>query len=90
MQSAGEHGHLVQSPWLLHIGIYAYRPEFLQAFTQMPPSRLEQLECLEQLRALEAGAAIQVEVVPHRSVGIDTSADYAAFFERERQRCSST
>lgn len=77
---------LISSPWLLHIGIYAYRPEFLLAFTQMPPSRLEQLESLEQLRALEAGASILVEVVPHRSVGIDTSADYAAFLERERQR----
>lgn len=75
-----------RSPWLLHLGIYAYRPQFLLALTQMPPSRLEELEKLEQLRALEAGASILVEVVRHRSVGIDTAADYAAFVERERAR----
>lgn len=74
----------LRNPWLLHLGIYAYRPEFLLALTQMPPSHLEQLEKLEQLRALEAGASILVEVVPHRSVGIDTAADYAAFVERMR------
>lgn len=74
-----------RSPWLLHLGIYAYLPEFLLALTQMPPSQLEQLEKLEQLRALEAGASIHVEVVHHRSVGIDTAADYAAFVERMKQ-----
>ena len=74
-----------RSPWLLHLGIYAYRLEFLLALTQMPPSHLEQLEKLEQLRALEAGASILVEVVHHRSVGIDTAADYAAFVERMRR-----
>ncbi|WP_437201834.1 3-deoxy-manno-octulosonate cytidylyltransferase [Planctomicrobium sp. SH664] len=74
-----------KSPWLLHLGIYAYRPEFLMALTRMPPSRLEQLEKLEQLRALEAGASILVQVVAHRSVGIDTAADYAAFVERCRR-----
>lgn len=73
------------SPWLLHLGIYAYRREFLLALTQMPQSRLEKLESLEQLRALEAGAAILVSVVRHRSVGIDTAADYARFVERQRQ-----
>jgi 3-deoxy-manno-octulosonate cytidylyltransferase (CMP-KDO synthetase) len=78
----------VRSPWLLHLGIYAYRPEFLLAMTQMPRSRLEQLESLEQLRALEAGASILVQVVSHRCVGIDTAADYAAFVERQKQRNS--
>ena len=72
-----------RSPWLLHLGIYAYRPEFLLAVTSMPRSRLEQLESLEQLRALEAGASILVRVVRHRCVGIDTSADYAAFVARQ-------
>jgi hypothetical protein len=74
------------SPWLLHIGLYAYRREFLLAFTEMPQSRLERLESLEQLRALEAGASIHVEIVPHRSVGIDTADDYARFVERQRGR----
>lgn len=72
------------SPWLLHLGIYAYRREFLLALTQMPQSRLEKLESLEQLRALEAGASILVGVVPHRSVGIDTAADYAQFVSRQK------
>jgi 3-deoxy-manno-octulosonate cytidylyltransferase (CMP-KDO synthetase) len=72
-----------ERPWLLHIGIYAYRRDFLLKLAQLPPSRLEQLEKLEQLRALEAGARIQVAVVEHRSVGIDTPEDYAAFVKRQ-------
>jgi 3-deoxy-manno-octulosonate cytidylyltransferase (CMP-KDO synthetase) len=71
--------------WLLHLGIYAYRREFLLSLTELPPSRLEQLEKLEQLRALEAGASIQVGIVDHRAVGIDTPDDYARFVERERK-----
>jgi 3-deoxy-manno-octulosonate cytidylyltransferase (CMP-KDO synthetase) len=73
-------------PWLLHLGIYAYRADFLRKLTTLPPSRLEQLEKLEQLRALEAGARIQVAVVEHHSVGIDTPDDYARFVERQRVR----
>lgn len=74
-----------EHPWLLHLGIYAYRREYLLELAGMPPSRLEQLEKLEQLRALEAGARIQVALVEHRSVGIDTPEDYAAFVTRQRR-----
>lgn len=74
-----------EQPWLLHLGIYAFRREFLFEMTKLPPSRLEQLEKLEQLRALEAGARIQVAIVPHHSVGIDTPEDYARFVERIRK-----
>ncbi|MCH7990026.1 MAG: hypothetical protein IID46_12865, partial [Planctomycetes bacterium] len=74
------------SPWLLHLGIYAYRFDFLLELTEKPPSRLERLEKLEQLRALEAGAIIQVAIVEHRSVGIDTPEDYARFVERQREK----
>lgn len=70
------------SPWLLHLGLYAYRKDFLLELTKLPPSRLEQLEKLEQLRALEAGARIQVGVVDHSAVGIDTPEDYARFVRR--------
>ena len=70
-------------PWLLHLGIYAYRREFLLALAGMPPSPLERFEKLEQLRALEAGATIRVAVTPHRSVGIDTRADYDRFVARQ-------
>ena len=70
------------SPWLLHLGIYAYRREFLLELAAMPQSRLEQLEKLEQLRALEAGARLQVAVIADAAVGIDTSKDYVAFVAR--------
>jgi 3-deoxy-manno-octulosonate cytidylyltransferase (CMP-KDO synthetase) len=73
------------SPWLLHLGLYAYRREFLTTLTRLPVSRLERLEKLEQLRALEAGAVIQVGVVDHPAVGIDTPEDYARFVARHRQ-----
>lgn len=55
-----------------HLGIYAYRRDFLLQFVTMPPSGLEQTEKLEQLRALENGFAIKVLVTPHDSVGVDT------------------
>lgn len=58
-----------------HLGIYAYRREFLLKFVTMPPSRLELTEKLEQLRALENGFAIKVLVTPHDSVGVDTPED---------------
>jgi 3-deoxy-manno-octulosonate cytidylyltransferase (CMP-KDO synthetase) len=77
------------SPWLLHLGLYAYRVEFLLKLTQMPPSKLERLEKLEQLRVLEIGAKIQVAVVDQRSVGIDTADDYARFVERMRGRAAA-
>ncbi len=73
------------SAWYLHVGLYAYRPEFLLKLTQLPPSSLEQLEKLEQLRALQSGASIAVAVVPQASVGIDTAADYAAFVARQKR-----
>lgn len=73
---------LADSPWLLHVGLYAYRREFLLKLTKLPPSRLECLEKLEQLRALEAGAEIQVAIVQHSSVGIDTPEDYARFVKK--------
>ncbi|MFQ5735189.1 MAG: 3-deoxy-manno-octulosonate cytidylyltransferase [Planctomycetaceae bacterium] len=72
------------SPWLLHVGLYAYRREFLLHLTALPPSRLEQLETLEQLRALEAGATVRVETVARAGIGIDTPNDYARFVERQR------
>lgn len=76
------------SPWRLHLGIYAYRRDFLLRLTTLPPSRLEQLEKLEQLRVLEAGETILVGEVAHRSVGIDTPEDYARFVIRNRSRAA--
>lgn len=62
--------------WLRHIGIYAYRVAFLQAFSAMPPGRLETIESLEQLRVLEAGHRIAVELAPAPfPPGVDTPDD---------------
>ncbi len=58
-----------------HSGLYVYRREFLMRFTASPPGRLEEMEMLEQLRALEFGALIRVIEVAERSVGIDTPSD---------------
>ena len=58
-----------------HIGIYAYRAGFLQTFTQLPKGVLEQLESLEQLRALYLGAKIRVMPIDAFSIGIDTPDD---------------
>lgn len=77
---------LATDAWLRHIGLYAYRAGFLYAYRDWPPSSLEQLEHLEQLRALQHGHAIQValacEVNPP---GVDTPEDLArvrAHFQR--------
>lgn len=58
-----------------HIGMYAYRADVLQKITQLPPSPLEKLECLEQLRWLEHGLTIRVALTNHASIGIDTPED---------------
>lgn len=71
-------------PFLLHLGIYAYRREFLLRLANMPPSRLERIEKLEQLRVIEAGHAIAVGIVDEPSIGIDTPGEYQAFVARVR------
>ena len=69
-----------------HLGLYAYRREFLLRLAQMPPSPIENLEKLEQLRVLEGGYEILVGVVDEPTIGIDTEADYRAFVERTLAR----
>lgn len=67
-----------QHPAFRHIGIYAYRVSLLHRFVLWPPAALEQIESLEQLRALAQGVSIHVEeaceAVPS---GVDTEADLA-------------
>jgi 3-deoxy-manno-octulosonate cytidylyltransferase (CMP-KDO synthetase) len=60
---------------LKHIGIYGYRRSFLQKFCSQSPTVLEQMEGLEQLRALYLGARIKVIAVDHDSWGVDTPGD---------------
>lgn len=73
-------------PWE-HIGIYAYRREFLLEFSRLPPTQLEAIEGLEQLRALEHGHAIAVvETDDHLGVSVDTPDD----LERARRILAGT
>lgn len=67
-----------------HLGLYAYRRDTLLNFATLPPSTLEACEKLEQLRLLQAGGEILIDVIQHAANGIDTPADYAAFVARQR------
>jgi 3-deoxy-manno-octulosonate cytidylyltransferase (CMP-KDO synthetase) len=60
-----------------HLGIYAYRRDFLQTFTGLPTGPLEAAEKLEQLRALEHGFPIQVIITPYDSFEVDSPGDLA-------------
>jgi 3-deoxy-manno-octulosonate cytidylyltransferase (CMP-KDO synthetase) len=71
-----------------HVGLYAYRRDFLLKLAAMPPSPLEKLEKLEQLRVLEAGYSILVGVVDEATFGIDTPEDYRAFVEKFTSRAA--
>ncbi len=71
-------------PYYKHIGIYAYRKDALQQFTQLPPSLLEETEKLEQLRYLENGFKIRLALTNIPTIGIDTPED----LEKARKRLS--
>jgi len=64
-----------KGPLYHHIGLYAYRRRALERFVSLGPSALERRESLEQLRAIEAGMRIDVEIVDSVSLGVDTPAD---------------
>ena len=68
---------LGRAPFLRHIGVYVYERDALRAWVALQPSRLEQIEMLEQLRPLEAGLRIGVAVVGTAHPGVDTPADVA-------------
>lgn len=63
------------TPVYKHIGIYAYKRDFLLAYAKMAETPLEHAESLEQLRALENGYRIKVIKTPYRFVGVDTAED---------------
>lgn len=67
-----------------HVGLYAYRREFLIRLARMRQSSLEKVEKLEQLRVLDAGFPIMVGVVDEPTFGIDTPTDYRAFVEKRK------
>lgn len=71
----------VQENWIdhteyyLHVGIYGYTVDVLRDITGLRVSSLEKAESLEQLRWLENGYSIHLDITPHESFGIDTPAD---------------
>lgn len=62
-------------PLLHHIGLYAYRRNSLELFVNLAPSPLEKREKLEQLRALENGMRIDIQLVDSVPLGVDTPED---------------
>lgn len=71
--------------YLRHIGIYAYRKDFLLKITSLPQTPLEKIEKLEQLRAIENDFDILVGKVEHTCDGIDTPDQYAEFVKRYKK-----
>lgn len=65
------------NPCFLHLGMYAYTASFLKQFRTLQPGRLEQIEKLEQLRALENGFSIKAAQTESHSIGVDAPEDIA-------------
>ncbi len=74
-----------EGPLYHHVGLYAYRRDALERFVSLGPSPLETRERLEQLRALEAGMRIDVQIVDTVPLGVDTPED----LERARAMLST-
>ena len=70
---------LAQNRCYRHLGLYAYEADFLSAFSSLEPGLLEQIEKLEQLRAMEHGYRIHVGITDQATIGIDTPEDIAEF-----------
>ncbi|HEB61051.1 MAG TPA: 3-deoxy-manno-octulosonate cytidylyltransferase [Phycisphaeraceae bacterium] len=71
---------------LRHIGLYIYRCSFLRSYVKLPPTPLELAESLEQLRILEHGFSIAVNVAKVSFQGIDTPEQYQQFVRRYADR----
>jgi len=69
-------------PAFKHVGLYVYRRDFLLAFASLPPTQLEDIEKLEQLRALEHGHRIRVVTTAHQSFGVDMPEDLGKILNR--------
>lgn len=82
---ARDTGGIVDTAWLSahpcyrHLGLYAYDANFLRMFSTLTPGLLENIEKLEQLRALEHGYRIHVGITDRPTIGIDTAEDIARF-----------
>jgi len=78
-----------RSAYYLHLGIYAYRREFLRDFASWPATPCEVAEKLEQLRALVHGRSIYVHTVKRATHGVDSPEQYARCVERYREKVES-
>lgn len=83
IRDAGERAAQATAYWQ-HIGLYVYRRDFLLQYARMATSPLENLEKLEQLRALENGRPIAVVETEYESIGVDTPEDLEHVRERLR------
>ena len=68
-----------------HVGLYAYRKDFLMRLANQPVHPIEQAEKLEQLRVLATGSSIAVGKVQNAGIGVDTIEDYRSFVEQYQQ-----
>lgn len=69
-----------------HLGIYAYRKAALERFAELPPSGIERMERLEQLRMLDNGIDIYVAAAPRDTIGVDTEEDLVRAEEELKER----
>jgi len=74
-----------QVQYFKHLGLYAYTAEALNRFRKLPPSGLEQVEKLEQLRFLENGVSIDVVETTRDTIGVDTEEDLGKVEEQFRR-----
>jgi len=75
LRGVKEQDYLQHAEFYKHIGLYAYRAEVLNEISEMPHSKLEKAESLEQLRWLEAGYKISMEVTTLEGLSVDTPED---------------
>ena len=78
---AADDAWVAANPCFKHLGLYAYKADFLERFVTLPPGKLEVIEKLEQLRALGAGYPIAIDITEDPSVGVDTADDVVRFEE---------
>jgi len=75
-----------ESVYYKHIGLYAYTKDFLFTFRNLPESKLEDMEKLEQLRVLEAGFRIKTVQTKFDTIGVDTPQDLQKVEEKIKEK----
>ncbi|MGR3318608.1 MAG: 3-deoxy-manno-octulosonate cytidylyltransferase [Candidatus Anammoxibacter sp.] len=70
---------------LKHIGLYAFKKDFLLKFSNLANSTLEEMEDLEQLRVISNGYRIKVAITDHNFIGIDTKEDFKKFLDSNQK-----